>query len=77
MSVFPKWRPRKRLAAEEYQQLQLNILQRDHWQCQFCGRSTNLEVHHISFRSQSGADDEKNLITLCHACHLAIHTGSG
>jgi 5-methylcytosine-specific restriction endonuclease McrA len=34
---------------------------------------SNLEVHHKEFRSHSGADTEENLITLCVACHAAVH----
>jgi 5-methylcytosine-specific restriction endonuclease McrA len=36
---------------------------------------SNLEVHHREFRSHSGADSEENLITLCTACHAAVHSG--
>jgi 5-methylcytosine-specific restriction endonuclease McrA len=34
---------------------------------------SNLEVHHIQYRGQSGEDSESNLITLCQNCHRAIH----
>jgi cytochrome c553 len=29
----------------------------------------HLQVHHLKFRSQSGGDEEQNLITLCAECH--------
>ena len=32
-----------------------------------------LQVHHIQFRSHSGADLEDNLITLCSECHAQTH----
>lgn len=52
------------------------ILNRDGYTCQICGKKhTRLEVHHIVFRSQSGTDDESNLITLCEDCHAGIHSG--
>lgn len=38
-----------------------------------CGRSTQLEVHHIRFRSALGDDALENLITLCFACHQKAH----
>ena len=52
------------------------ILHRDNYTCQCCGKKhVRLEVHHIIFRSLGGADDEKNLITLCEKCHKAVHDG--
>ena len=52
------------------------ILHRDNYACQCCGaKNTRLEVHHITYRSKGGTDDEKNLITLCKKCHDAVHTG--
>ena len=34
---------------------------------------SNLQVHHLKFRSQSGSDEEQNLITLCAECHEQVH----
>ena len=33
----------------------------------------NLQVHHKQLRSQQGADNDLNLITLCAGCHEALH----
>jgi len=33
----------------------------------------HLQVHHLKFRSQSGDDEEQNLITLCAECHEQVH----
>lgn len=53
------------------------VLHRDNYTCQCCGKKrVRFEVHHIIFRSQGGADDENNLITLCKECHDAIHGGT-
>ena len=41
------------------------------------GRRSNLEVHHKEFSSQSGADSEENLITLCVECHSILHRAAG
>jgi HNH endonuclease len=38
-----------------------------------CGSLRNLEVHHKTFRSQSGDDSEFNLIALCNSCHGSEH----
>jgi 5-methylcytosine-specific restriction endonuclease McrA len=62
-----------RLEEVEYQRLREQVLWRDGWRCQFCGSTTNLEVHHQVFRSRSGPDQENNLITLCNGCHSSVH----
>jgi ATP-dependent DNA helicase RecQ len=67
--------PRLRLDRESYEQLRRQVLRRDGWRCQSCGTTSNLEVHHKEFRSQSGDDSEENLITLCATCHSVIHLG--
>ena len=64
-----------RLDAEHYRQLKLKILERDAWRCQYCGRRDELQIHHIVYRSHSGADCEENLIVLCGGCHHWVHTG--
>ncbi len=58
-----------RLDCEQYEQLHEEILRRDGWRCQLCGALSQLQVHHLQFRSQSGEDNEENLITLCRNCH--------
>ena len=65
--------PRLRLESESYRRLHLEVLQRDGWRCQMCGRMERLEIHHRKFRSQSGDDSEENLVTLCAKCHGLIH----
>ena len=68
----PKQR-RVRLDVDSYSRLHQKVLRRDGWRCQTCGCSTQLQVHHIRFRSHSGEDDESNLITLCAKCHESAH----
>ncbi len=74
--IRPK-RPRLRLDSELYDQLRKQVLRRDGWTCQSCGKKSNLEVHHKQFRGRSGDDSEENLITLCTGCHLLLHRGFG
>ena len=47
---------RLRLDAKSYRALHRQVLERDGWRCQVCGRMQNLQVHHLEFRSQSGSD---------------------
>ena len=68
---------RLRLDPLSYESLRQQVLHRDGWRCQSSGTMSNLEVHHREFRAQSGDDSEENLITLCIACHAAVHSGSG
>ena len=66
-------RSRLRLDPDSYRRLCQQVLQRDGWRCQHCGRSTNLQVHHIRPRGRLGNDTEQNLITLCASCHRERH----
>ena len=66
---------RLRLDPTSYDALRQQVLRRDAWRCQSCGKMCNLEVHHQEFRSHAGEDSEQNLITLCSECHCAIHHG--
>ncbi len=65
--------PPFRLDAESYRELHKQILERDGWRCQLCGSMQHLQVHHIKLRSQSGDDEEQNLITVCAGCHEKVH----
>ena len=71
-SMRPKT-PRVRLVPRAYQDLCREVLERDHWRCQKCGAMTNLQIHHLKFRSRFGDDSEANLITLCIRCHSTFH----
>lgn len=71
-AMFPK-HPKVKLQPEAYAQLCGQVLNRDGWKCQNCGRGSKLQVHHISFRSALGDDDMGNLITLCFSCHELAH----
>lgn len=50
-----------------------DILRRDHYKCQICGRSQSdgakLEVDHIIPVSKGGKTVDENLQTLCHECN--------
>lgn len=54
------------------------VLSRDKYKCQHCkgkSKDSKLEVHHITYRSNSGSDEQENLITLCSSCHYKLHHG--
>jgi hypothetical protein len=60
----PSGQFRLRLDRGSYQRLCHQVLRRDGSQFQRCGRSENLQVHHIQPRSHLKGDVEENLITL-------------
>ena len=41
-------------------------------QCAFCGSKEKLEEHHMIPLMMGGTNDERNLIFLCHDCHLQV-----
>jgi 5-methylcytosine-specific restriction endonuclease McrA len=65
--------PRLKLKPGTYTQLCRQVLGRDGWRCQNCGRASELQVHHLLFRSTLGGDTLGNLITLCALCHGKLH----
>lgn len=73
MTYLPRRRPRLRLDLVSYNQLRQQVLERDGWRCQRCGRLNELQVHHINPRARLGDDAEQNLITLCVHCHQDVH----
>ena len=48
------------------------VRERDGNQCQRCGASTRLEIHHIRPFSKGGPTADPNLITLCHECNQEL-----
>ena len=54
-------------------QLCYQVLERDGWRCQVCGRAEDLQIHHIQPRSRLGDDSAENLIALCVMCHQKAH----
>jgi 5-methylcytosine-specific restriction endonuclease McrA len=52
--------------------LRSRIVERDSHRCQVCNASgPKLQVHHVDLDRTN--NDDKNLMTLCSACHLAYH----
>lgn len=41
-------------------------------QCAFCGSKEDLEEHHMIPIKLGGDSDERNLVFLCHKCHLQV-----
>ena len=50
------------------------VLLADNYMCRLCSARYNLHIHHIKYRSEGGAHDQSNLITLCLKCHELVHS---
>ena len=59
-----KWRDKRSL-----------VIQRDKC-CQLCGATSQLEVHHLSYRLLT-EEPLEHLVTLCRSCHEAKHNKLG
>jgi 5-methylcytosine-specific restriction endonuclease McrA len=49
------------------------IAQRDGG-CRVCGTTRDLHCHHITYRSEGGTNDERNLVTVCQKDHDRVHS---
>lgn len=50
------------------------VKRRDSEKCRWCGTTDSIEIHHVYYRSEGGADTPRNLISLCTADHALAHT---
>ena len=64
------------LKSEHWLETRMVILFTDNHTCQQCGSNENLHVHHITYKN-IGAEQAKDLITVCASCHQAIHNRYG
>lgn len=53
--------------------LRMEVRARDGNKCRWCGKQ-GVEVHHIHYRSEGGANEGSNLILLCDGCHRRAHS---
>lgn len=59
-----------RLTYKKIQPTRKNLLRRDNYQCQYCGRSDlPLTIDHVVPRSREGDDSWENLTTACPRCN--------
>jgi 5-methylcytosine-specific restriction endonuclease McrA len=61
-----------RLRRPEVRLSRRNIMLRDGYECQFCGKQlpgSQLNLDHVMPRSRGGGDTWENLVTACHACN--------
>lgn len=61
------------MKSNDWKRKRQERLQIDGNRCIMCGRSWNLEVHHIHYRSLGHENVLSDLCTLCKSCHQLIH----
>lgn len=69
----PKYKRTWGIPASAQKQVRDIVLSRDNHKCVECGKTNNLNVHHIVYRCNGGSNDSENLITLCNKCHAEKH----
>jgi len=65
----------KRKTYKGLLKLRFEILKRDNFKCQYCGRNVKedgvkLQIDHIQPKNKGGTDNPENLITSCFECNL-------
>ena len=58
--------------SSEWQLKRSARLKMDNYQCQKCGSTRSLQVHHINYERFKNENIATDLITLCKSCHEAI-----
>ena len=66
----------KYLQTKKWKDKRLLVLERDNNQCQNCKSTSNLHVHHLTYKHWRNEELEE-LITLCSSCHSSIHHKGG
>lgn len=66
----------KTIATSISKQVKENVWIRDKKRCIFCHNSNALpEAHALLSRAYSGKGEERNIITVCRACHYKLDNG--
>lgn len=63
------------ISPSAYRALKKRVLERDGYACVICQRPA-ADMHHVYFRSESGADDIENCVSLCRECHARYAHGN-
>jgi len=58
-----------KIIVKGWKDIRASILKRDNNTCQYCGKAGK-EVHYINGEKYRFSTKPKNLITLCHRCHV-------
>lgn len=67
-----KWKKQSKY-GKDWPKFKETALKRDGYECQSCGDTERLEVHHWEPYQLSLNNDLDNLVTFCYTCHHAVH----
>lgn len=63
----------EKLKDPRWQKKRLEIMERDDWTCQGCGKKEEtLNIHHIKYSKNPWESKDDELITLCESCHSEL-----
>ncbi len=48
-----------------------NVMHRDNYSCQYCGKKSNLTIDHVIPRSKGGQDKWNNVVVACLKCNVS------
>jgi HNH endonuclease len=60
------------IVSDAWQARRRRVLKRDKHQCQGCGATSGLHVHHRTYEHFT-AEPQSDLVTVCQTCHQMIH----
>jgi len=62
------------LNSDEWKKKRAERLKLDNYECQCCGATDDLQIHHITYDRLGNENIDYDLITLCKKCHWQLHT---
>lgn len=68
---WPDWKP----VARRKDAPLLRLLKVGVSECELCGATGNLHLHHVRYRSHGGDDVKANIVVLDRDCHDLYHSG--
>jgi 5-methylcytosine-specific restriction endonuclease McrA len=69
-----RWGTDARLVSAGWKRQRLYVLNRDGYECTYCGEPAN-EVDHVISRKDGGTDDLDNLVAACRRCNNSKGAG--
>lgn len=72
MATYDPDEYRRYLRSRSWKKKRMKRLKKDNFTCQRCGRKTNLQIHHKTYKNIY-KEQMEDLVTLCGKCHKKEH----